>query len=91
MDTTESAVLRARAAELRRVARAIETTPAIELGRQARDDTWRGARPAFCVATLGRHRDELVAAARSLRTEARRFEARAHHLDIVNLDAPGPR
>ena len=91
MQTTESGVLRARATELRRVARAIEATPAIDLTRHAQDDTWRGARPAFCVSTLTGHQHELLAAAHNLRVDARRFESSAADLDAAALVVSGPR
>lgn len=91
MQTTESGVLRARAAELRRVARAIDATPALDLGRHALDDTWRGERATQCVETLRGHRDRLLASAVDLRAQARRFDDRADHLDMALLRAQGPR
>ena len=91
MATTESTVLRARATELRRVAGAIEATPAIDLISQAGDNTWRGERVTFCVATMSQHRLALLDAARGLRSNARRLDIRADHLDVLNVGSGGPR
>ena len=91
MATTESTVLRARAAELRRIARAIETTPAIDLIMQAGDATWRGGRVTWCLTTMTGHRLALLEAARDLRSNARHFDLRADHLDMLRLGSGGPR
>lgn len=91
MATTESTVLRARATELRRVAAAIETTPAIDVTLQAGDEVWRGERVTSCVTTMTGHRLVLLEAARDLRSNARRFDVRADHLDTLSHGTGGPR
>lgn len=90
MAISESAMLRGRADDLRRLAVSIESIPALELAAHAGDDTWRGARPTFCVSTWMGHRRCLIDAAFQLRTDARRLDLRANALDVATSTI-GPR
>jgi hypothetical protein len=66
--------LRARAAELRRLASAIGAASAGGLHRRAGDDTWRGPTATVCL-------DVMLAVNRSLHHAAEELRTRARHLD----------
>jgi DICT domain-containing protein len=84
MDTIARArQLRQRAHRLRRFAEAIEASPVMHLDQHGNIDTWRGARPDLCRATLATNQHQLHAAAEDLRWHAYRFEQQAEELDAV--------
>jgi len=75
--------LRQRAGHLRRLSEAIETSPVMHLDQYGDVDTWRGARPDLCRATLSANQHQLHAAAEDLRWHAYRFEQQAQELEAV--------
>jgi hypothetical protein len=75
--------LRQRAQHLRDLADAIESSPVMRLDRHGDVDTWRGARPDLCRATLAINQHQLHAAADDLRSHAYRFEQQADEIDAV--------
>ncbi|MFN3257466.1 MAG: hypothetical protein ACE37B_17415 [Ilumatobacter sp.] len=75
--------LRSRAASLRALAAAIETTPAMHLDRDAGIDTWRGPRPAACYRVLIDAQRRVHEAAEELRREAWELELRAEELEYL--------
>ena len=74
--------LRDRARELRRLAAAIDAAEATELYRRAGVATWVGPTPAQCADELASARRQLIDAAQTLRTTARRAEIRADQAEV---------
>lgn len=83
MSTTASSVMRQRAVGLRRLARQLETTPAMRLDAHAGIDTWRGPRPDECRRLLHAAQQRVHAAAEALRSRAWAFDQRADEIDRV--------
>jgi hypothetical protein len=82
--------MRQRAAALRNLAEAIETTPAMSLEHAAGDDTWLGQRPMLCRSVLVANLAQLHHAADDLRMQAWQLERRADQLDAMSFAAqPG--
>ena len=81
--TARANQLRQRAQHLRELAEAIERSPVMRLDRHADVDTWRGARPDLCRATLRANQHQLHAAADDLRWHAYRFEQQAQELEAI--------
>jgi hypothetical protein len=75
--------LRRRAERLRRLADRIERCSVMQLDRYAGDDTWRGQRPALCVATLEHNQRQLFHAADDVRMHAMRLVREADLLGGV--------
>lgn len=75
--------LRHRAYRLRALAARIEATAVLRLDGDAGDDTWRGARPELCRATLHTNQRQLHAAAEELRGHAYLLDRRAAELEIA--------
>ncbi len=75
--------LRHRAEHLRHLADAIEASPVMRLDRHGDIDTWRGARPELCRATLARNQHQLHAAADDLREHAWRLDRQADELEAI--------
>lgn len=89
MSAAHAARLRARAANLRRYASDLETTPATRLGEHAGEDTWRGGRPHRCRLMLQVHVRHLHEAADELRWQALLLERQAEELErLARLGAP---
>lgn len=88
MSHHQAAVYRQRAAALRHLAVRIERTPAMDLERLAGIDTWRGPRPAACVAELRLAQHAVHAAADELRTRAWQFHRRADELEATARATP---
>jgi hypothetical protein len=82
--------LRRRAQHLRRLADAIEATPAMSLERFAADDTWAGARPHLCRTLLANGQQRLHAAADDLRMHAHRLDRDADDLEVISRAAGSP-
>jgi cell division inhibitor SulA len=81
--TARAEQLRRRAAELRALAEAIETSPVMHLEHLAGDDTWRGGRPTLCRTLLATNLHQLHQAADDLRWQAWLFEQRAVELEVI--------
>jgi hypothetical protein len=75
--------LHRRARHLRDLAERIEASPVMRLDRHGDVDTWRGARPDLCRATLAANQHQLHAAADDLRWHAHRFEQQAEELEAI--------
>jgi hypothetical protein len=75
--------LHRRARHLRHLAERIEASPVMRLDRHGDVDTWRGARPDLCRATLAANQHQLHAAADDLRWHAHRFEQQAEELEAI--------
>jgi hypothetical protein len=80
--------LRERARHLRELAEAIERSPVMRLDRHGDVDTWRGARPDLCRATLAANQQQLYAAADRLRWQAHLLERRAEELEARSQIGP---
>ena len=81
--STSAHALRVRARNLRTLATAIETMPAMHLDRDAGIDTWRGPRPAACFRALIDAQRRVHEAAEDLRREAWGLELRAEELEYL--------
>lgn len=77
----DPARLRLRARELRRLAAAIERTPAMSLDHDAGPETWRMPRAELCLALLRSNQQQLHVHAEELRWLAHRLECRAVELE----------
>lgn len=75
--------LHRRAHHLRRLAESIDALPVMHLDQHGDVDTWRGARPDLCRATLAANQHQLHAAADDLRGHAYLFEQQAHELEAL--------
>ena len=85
----EASQLRARAAELRRLAAAIESSPVMSLDRYVGDDTVIGPRFDDLLARLRSCQHDLYGRAEELRSAAYRLVLRADELDAAALRALG--
>ena len=81
--STSAHALRVRARNLRALATALETTPAMHLERDAGIDTWRGPRPAACVRSLIDAQHRVHEAAEDLRREAWSLDLRAEEIEYL--------
>jgi hypothetical protein len=77
MSTTDADHLRLRAARLREMARALESSPVFSLDRYAGVDTWTGPRPDECRGELASRQAELHRAIEQLYTTAWWLDRRA--------------
>lgn len=81
--TAEAARLRRRAQSLRDLADRIGRTPALDLGRHAGDETWRGPGPALCRAVLAANAAQLRNAATALHRHALSLDHEAARLEAA--------
>ena len=77
--------LRARAGSLRRLAGALERTPALALEPAAGDDTWSGPTPSRLVAELRRLQHAVHAEVDALRSAGWWLDRRADELETRRL------
>jgi hypothetical protein len=82
VSTPEADELRRRAAQARRVGRAVQASSAYNLAAKANDDTWFGPTALSFRDELRRTTSALDHAADALRWLASRLETEAHQLDV---------
>ena len=81
MSTIDPDHLRLRAARLRLMAQAVESSPVFTLDRWAGEETWTGRRADECRSELAQRQGELARAIEQLRSTAWWLEQRAAALD----------